>query len=41
LPLFMDNEEYVRTDRKYGLPCHSMTTARPQIWHPQVLKARK
>ena len=37
----MDNEELVRTDIRYWLPCHSVTTARPQIWHPQLLKARK
>ncbi len=38
--LFMDNKELVQTNITEWYPVSAVTTARPQIWHPSILKQR-
>ena len=41
MELFMDNYELIVTDIIEWYPVVGVTSARPQIWHPSVLKERK
>jgi hypothetical protein len=41
MELFMDNYELIVTDIMEWYPVEGVTSARPQIWHPSVLKERK
>ncbi len=38
--LFMDNKELIQTNITEWYPVSAITTGRPQIWHPSILKQR-